>query len=257
MIGLPNCMERNVAGDGRNHILYDFEVDRQPIPAHKFTKPKVKPRLVTEDGNTFLRMYGSIEDKFPVDPWKVTTSRTTVGASVIRSQLPDYSELTKAQYYSAHIRADKDHYDKGSASIFELFQSGYRAPYGSGGFDSKGPVARFLISKDKLVFFVNYDETTKQNIYTHGKWDPNHWYHLEIYAVWSHDPNEGLIEAYVDGKLLARFSGRGTILGPRSYKIPYAKFGLYGKYSTGRIDIDNIETGPWRRRGELPMDSCD
>ena len=70
------------------------------------------------------------------------------------------------------------------------------------------------------------------------------WHTYTVKAVWSHDPSQGRLEFYVDGKLKGKVTGRDVNLGPKSNRLPEMKLGLYGDYAVGVIDVDNVKANP-------------
>ena len=70
------------------------------------------------------------------------------------------------------------------------------------------------------------------------------WHTYTVKAVWSHNPSEGRLEFYLDGKLKRTITGRDVNLGPNSNRLPTMKLGMYGDYAVGVIDVDNVKAGP-------------
>jgi hypothetical protein len=207
------------------------------------TKMKVPPKIITENGNKFMRITGSTGDcqSIPTDLCP-PRNRSTVTFTSHYSIMPLITSANMRQTYSAKIRF---HDDSGiDGSVFELYQG---APGGeSGGYGTRngtGPVARLWRANGKVYFSSLYANETRitqvSRVITSGAW---HTYTVK--AVWSHDPSVGRLQFLLDGAVVLTVSGRDVNLGPTSNRIPMMKNGLYGDYAVGRIDVDNVKAGP-------------
>jgi hypothetical protein len=207
------------------------------------TKMKVPPKILTENGNEFMRITGSEGDcqSIPSDmcPPK---NRSTVWFTSSYSSMPLLSDSNMRQTYSAKIRFN-DNNTGSDGSVFELFQDGPETG-GYGTSDGQGPVVRFFRTDGRVTGRANYANETKWDSFDLGFIPAGTWHTYMVKAVWSHTPSEGRIEIYLDGVLKKRVTGRDTNLGPTSSRLPAMKLGLYGAYAVGRIDVDNVKAGP-------------
>jgi Malectin domain/Polysaccharide lyase len=207
------------------------------------TSMKVPPKIITENGNKFMRITGSTGDceSIPADLCP-PRNRSTVRFTSSYMSMPILSDSNRRQTYSADIRF---HGDAGiDGSVFELFQG---APGGEGGYgnvNGTGPVVRFWRAHGHVYFHALYANETKRDVIDLGAIRAGAWHNYRVKAVWSHNPREGRLEVYVDGKLKKTITGRDVNLGPDSNRLPMLKLGLYGDHATGSIDVDNVKAGP-------------
>lgn len=206
------------------------------------TKMEVPPKIVEEDGNRFLRITGSGEDKESIPSQYPNRNRSTIFFTSPPKSMPVLNDSNRRQTYSADLRVTPDNMTAPSfhASIFELYQwaDGETETYGQR--NGIGPTARFLWTNPNGGVFDNYyNNETERDRYRFSA-TPGKWHRYTANAVWSNDPNVGRIEIYLDGKLLNVFTGKPTNLGPNSNRLPALKFGLYGDFATGTLDVDNV-----------------
>ena len=75
-----------------------------------------------------------------------------------------------------------------------------------------------------------------------GAYNIFQWHTFKIDAVFSKDPQVGRINIYIDGKLKKAWTGNTH---PTcGWYTPEVRIGLYGDYSTGIVDVDNIHINP-------------
>jgi Polysaccharide lyase len=226
------------AAHAQTTVNYNFE---DGVLRGTPTQMKVPPKILTETGKKFMRITGSTGDcqSIPSNlcPPK---NRSTVWMTAKYSSMPLLSSANMRQTYSADIRF---HDNTGSdGSVFELFQDGPETG-GYGTPDGQGPVVRFRRVNGKVSFISLYANETKstqvERVVPAGSW-----HNYKVVAVWSHDPAVGRLEFYFDNVKIMTVSGRDVNLGPTSNRIPALKFGLYGDYATGVVDVDNVKAGP-------------
>jgi hypothetical protein len=220
-------------------VNYDFE---DGVMRGTPTRMKVPPKIITENGNKFMRITGSTGDCQSVPSSKCPPrNRSTVAFTSHASSMPLITSANMRQTYSARIRF---HDDTGSDGyVFELFQdSPDSETYGA--HNGTGPVARFRRIDGHVYAQLLYDNENKQNYIDLGAIKSGTFHTYGFKAVWSHDPSVGRLEVYLDGKLKKTITGRDVNLGPRSNRLPMMKLGLYGDYAVGRIDVDNVKAGP-------------
>jgi hypothetical protein len=206
------------------------------------TQMKVPPKILTENGDKFMRITGSTGDCQAV-PSNLCPprNRSTVWFTSSYSNMPLITSANMRQTYSADIRF---HDDTGTDGVvFELFQDGPQTG-GYGTRDGQGPVVIFWRKDGRVAGRANYANETKFSNFDLGKVPAGTWHNYMVKAVWSHNPSEGRIDIYFDGKLKMKVTGRDANLGPTSNRIPALKLGLYGDYAVGRIDVDNVKAGP-------------
>jgi hypothetical protein len=206
------------------------------------TQMQVPPKILSENGNEFMRITGSAGDKESIPSSYPNRNRSTVQFTSAAQNMPLLSDSNERQTYSAKIRF---HDNTGTDGVvFELYQS---APTGSttyGTKDGKGPVV-ICWRKDGHVWCrANYANETKADTVDLGFIPAGTWHTYKVNAVWSHNPSEGRIEIYLDGTLKKKVTGRDANLGPDSNRLPTMKLGLYGDYAVGKIDVDNVKAGP-------------
>jgi Polysaccharide lyase len=206
------------------------------------TSMKVPPKIVTENGNKYMRITGSAGDHDSIPAKYPDKNRSTVTMTSGYSSMPVLSDANRRQTYSADIRF---HDDTGSDGyVFELFQAQEGGPDGGyGTHDGQGPAARFIVKKGRVFFETRYQNETKVDQYDLGV-SATSWHTYTLKAVWSHSASVGRFDVYVDGKLKKTITGRDVNVGPQSNRLPMMKLGLYGDYATGVIDVDNVKAGP-------------
>jgi hypothetical protein len=216
------------------------------------TRMQVPPTLLTEHGNTFMRITGSAGDRDAIPGKYSKRNRSTVGFTSGYSRMPVLSEANMSQTYSAAIRFH-EHTGTGGV-VFELFQG---APGGGGRYgtrDGTGPVVIAWRSNDHVFFRANYANETQWDMVDLGVIPAGSWHTYTVKAVWSHHPSQGRLEFYLDGQLKKTITGRDVNLGPASNRLPTLKLGLYGDHAVGSIDVDNVQAGP-SRTGPAPAPS--
>jgi hypothetical protein len=207
------------------------------------TTMKVPPKILTENGNEFMRITGSAGDceSIPSNlcPPK---NRSTVRFTSSHSSMPLLSDSNRRQTYSAKMRfKDNTGYD---GTVFELYQN---APVGSttyGTKDGKGPVIKIYRDDGRVSARASYANETKYDTVDFGYIPAGTWHTFMVKAVWSHNSSEGRLEFYLDGALKKKITGRDVNLGPASDRLPEMKLGMYGDYATGVVDFDNVKAGP-------------
>jgi len=220
-------------------VNYNFE---DGVMRGSPTSMKVPPKIITENGNKFMRITGSTGDCQSVPSSLCPPrNRSTVWFTSNYNSMPVITSGNMRQTYSSDIRF---HDNTGTDGVvFELFQS---APGGEsyGTRNGTGPVVIFWRTNGRVAGRANYANETKYSNFDLGVVPAGTWHNYMVKAVWSHDPSEGRIEIYFDGKLKMRVTGRDVNLGPDSNRIPTMKLGLYGDNAVGRIDVDNVKAGP-------------
>jgi hypothetical protein len=203
---------------------------------------KVPPKIITENGNKFLRITGSKGDCQAIPSSLCPTrNRSTVTFTSHFNSMPVLSDANMRQTYSANLRTNTN---TSYGSLFEWFQAQEGGPDGGyGTHDGQGPAARFIVKNGRVFFETRYQNETKVDQYDLGV-SATSWHHYMLKAVWSHSPSVGRFEVYVDGKLKKTITGRDVNVGPKSNRLPMMKLGLYGDYATGVIDVDNVKAGP-------------
>ena len=129
------------------------------------TKMEVPPKLITENGNTFMRITGSASDKQSIPSSKPNKNRSTVQFTSSYSSMPVLSDSNRHQTYSAAIRyRDIPH---NSGTNFELFQAQSGGPDGGyGTADGQGPVVIMWRRNDgHVIFAAYYANGTKWNTF--------------------------------------------------------------------------------------------
>ena len=221
-------------------VNYNFE---DGVMRGRASSMKVPPKILTENGNKFMRITGSTGDCESIpDSLCPPKNRSTVTFTSHYSSMPLISSSNMRQTYSASIRF---HDNTGSdGTVFELFQTQEGGPDGGyGTSDGQGPVVRMQRRDGKVYFMSLYANETK--VTQVSKTVPaGSWHTYKVVAVWSHDAAVGRLEYFLDGVKVMTVSGRDVNLGPKSNRLPMMKLGLYGDYATGRIDVDNVKAGP-------------
>jgi polysaccharide lyase-like protein len=206
------------------------------------TAMKVPPKILTENGNHFMRITGSSSDKQSIPASHPARNRSTVTFTSKYSSMPLLSSTTMRQTYSAKVRF---HDNTGSDGVvLELFQDGPQ----SGGYgtpDGNGPVFICWRNNGRVKCRANYANETKATAVDLGVMPAGTWYTFKVNAVWSHNASQGRIELYVNGSRRLLVTGRDSNLGPTSSRIPAFKLGLYGDYAVGQLDVDNVTAKPW------------
>jgi len=228
------------AAQAQTNVNYNFEDGQLRGDP---TKMQVPPKILSENGNEFMRITGSSGDKQSIPASKPNRNRSTVEFTSHYTDMPTISEANRRQTYSAKMRYTKQ--PQNSGVNFELFQG---APGGEGGYGTRngtGPVIQGWRKTDgHVIFRANYANETKWDSVDMGYVALNSWHTYTVKAIWSHDPKQGRIEIYFDGKLKKTISGRDTNLGPDSNRLPMFKLGMYGDYAVGVIDVDNVQALP-------------
>jgi hypothetical protein len=224
---------------GQTTVNYTFE---DGLMRGDPTAMKVPPKILTENGNEFMRITGSSSDKESIPSTYPNRNRSTVQFLSSYSSMPLLSDSNERQTYSAKMRFKENTGTDGV--VFELYQN---APTGSttyGTKDGKGPVFVCWRTNGHVYCRANYANETKWDTVDLGYIPAGSWHTYMVKAVWSHNPSEGRIEIYLDGVLKKRITGRDVNLGPASDRLPTMKLGLYGDYAVGVVDVDNVKAGP-------------
>jgi Polysaccharide lyase len=225
---------------GQTTVNYNFE---DGIVRGNPTYMKVPPKIITENGNKFMRITGSTGDCESV-PSSLCPPRNRSIVMFLSPQgsMPLITSANMSQTYSARIRYTKV---GGSSGVtFELFQSGKRTG-GYGTADDYGPVIfMWRGANGHVTARAYYASGTKSTDTDLGYIAVGSWHAYTVKAVWSHDPSKGRLEFYLDGKLKKTISGRDVNGGPTSNRLPTMKLGLYGDNAVGIIDVDNVKAGP-------------
>ena len=209
----------------------------------------VKPQIVTEGDNTFMRITGSAVDKHAIPRSYPNRNRSTIEWTTHAPSMPLITDANRRQTYRADVRF---HENTGSDGVvFELYQWG-SSTGGYGTRDSKGPVVIFWRNGTEVGGRANYANETKWDKWDFGSIPAGSWHNFMVKAIWSHDPRQGRIDVYLDGKLKKTIQGRGTNLGPGANRLPNMKLGMYGDFAVGVIDVDNVSVGPTTAGGEPP-----
>jgi hypothetical protein len=228
-------------------VNYNFE---DGVKRGRPTSMRVPPKIITENGNEFMRITGSASDcqSVPSDLCP-PRNRSTVTFTSHYSKMPLITSANMRQTYSADIRvqakcpeSDPPPWGNG-CSIFEFFQAGDIKTGGYGTHDGTGPSARFMNRNGNMVFENRYNNETKITVIELNT-KANAWHNYKLVAVWSHDPDVSKLEVYVDNKRKGVISGHDVNTGPKTNRLPLVKLGLYGDYATGVIDVDNIKVNP-------------
>ena len=128
-------------------------VHAQPTIHHTFddgvlrgtpTKMQVAPKILTEDGESFMRITGSPGDKQAIPSTYPHRNRSTVAFTPHFSNMPLLTPANMRQTYSADLRFQEEGGSNGV--VFELFQAGQRLG-GYGTKDGQGPVVIFWRDK--------------------------------------------------------------------------------------------------------------
>jgi hypothetical protein len=221
-------------------VNYNFE---DGVMRGSATSMKVPPKILTENGNKFMRITGSSGDCQSIPsslcPPK---NRSTVRFTTSFNNMPVISSSNMRQTYSARIRF---HDNTGSdGTVFELFQAQEGGPDGGyGTSDGQGPVVRMQRRDGKVYFMSLYANETKVTQVSRTV-PAGSWHTYKVVAVWSHDSAVGRLEYFLDDTKVMTVSGRDVNLGPKSNRLPEMKLGLYGDNAVGKIDVDNVKAGP-------------
>jgi hypothetical protein len=222
-------------------VNYNFEDE---VMRGTPSQMKVPPKILTENGHSFMRITGSTGDCQAIPSGMCPPrNRSTVTFTSHYASMPLITSANMRQTYSADIRF---HDDTGTdGTVFELFQDGPQTG-GYGTPDGQGPVVIFWRTDGRVKGRVNYVKGSQLafNNFDLGAVRSGAWHNYRVVAVWSHDPSQGRVEIYFDGKLKLRVTGRDANLAKTSNRIPALKLGLYGDHAVGRIDVDNVKAGP-------------
>ena len=241
--GVLLCCLMSVHASAQSSVNYTFDdgqVHGDP------TSMKVPPKVI----NGALRITGSASDKDNIpgglpSPWNRMNRSTVTMTNHFRS-MPQVTEANDEQVYQADVRVRLPRAQ--GVNVFELFQN---APGGGGYNPAHGPnnLVRFQVGSvgradGNLWFESRFDQGRSDDIdrYDLGPMGDG-WRRLMIKAVFSHQPSEGRIEAYVDGRLRVTIKNRDSFQSPKATQLPMVKFGPYGVDGVGTVDVDNIRIG--------------
>ena len=205
------------------------------------TDMQVKPKIMTEDGRTFLRITGSSGDKHAIPAAFPARTRSTIWFTSHFRAMPLLAPHNLKQTYRADLRIGPT--CPNGCSVFEMFQD---APEGTGAYGSQngsGPSARFIVVNGRMKFETRYNNEHKVDVYDLGV-AADQWHTYELVAVWSHAPRVGRFDVSVDGRHRHTIRGRDVNMGPTTHRLPAVKFGLYGDHVTGHCDVTNIHCFP-------------
>ena len=187
---------------GQTTVHYDFEDGRMRGTA---VPMKVPPKILTDQGNTFMQITGSAGDRHSIPTSKPEKNRSTVWMTAPYANMPMLSSATMHHTYRADLRF---HDNTGSdGSVFELFQDGPQ----TGGYatkDGQGPVVRFFRTNRRDTVSAEYANNTKSTRVDLGTIPAGTWHQYKVVAVWSHDPQVGHLAIYLDGKQKLLVTGR-------------------------------------------------
>jgi hypothetical protein len=213
------------------------------------TTMKVPPKILTENGNHFMRITGSAGDKEGIPASHPARNRSTVEFTSHAQDMPLFNDANRRQTYSGKLRF---HENTGSDGVvFELFQSAPKLG-GYGTRDGNGPVFICWRDNSRLKCRANYANETKSTAVDLGSIPAGTWHTLTLNAVWSHNASQGRLELYLDGSRRLLVTGRDVNLGTTSNRLPNMKFGMYGDYAVGQLDVDNVIAKPWLPSGASP-----
>jgi Polysaccharide lyase len=206
------------------------------------TAMKVPPKILTENGNHFIRITGSAGDKEGIPSTHTHRNRSTIGFTSHAQEMPLFTDSNRRQTYSAKLRF---HDNTGSDGVvFELFQSAPKLG-GYGTRDGNGPVFICWRNNGRVGCRANYANETKATAVDLGFIPAGTWHTLTLNAVWSHNASQGRLELYLDGSRKLLVTGRDVNLGSNSNRLPNMKFGMYGDYAVGQLDVDNVTAKSW------------
>lgn len=229
---------------GQTPVDYHFEDGMMP---GAMTRMRVRPRILTEDDNSFLRITGSAGDRQAIPASLRYRNRSTVMVTPAPTAMPLIRDANRRQTYSAKLRF---YGQKPQGVNFELYQHA-RATGGYGTRDGRGPVViMWRLANGHVMMGANYANETKRTTFDAGFIPSATWHTYTVKAVWSHDPKVARLDFYVDGDLKGRVQGRGVNLGPTSNHLPAMKVGLYGDHAVGVLDVDDVHAGPSLAGGE-------
>jgi hypothetical protein len=223
------------------------------------TSMAVKPRLVTEGGNTFFRLTGSADDKSSLDylgddpepPWD-RMNRSTKNFTGWFTEMPRITDANRHQFYRADLRLNTPCQ---GCSIFELWQAG---PGGA----HPPNLIRFLYgrvgrSDGHVYLHLVASEFGSDRYWDLGAISKYSWHNYALKVYWHPDPSRQRTEAYLDGRLRAVATGHDMDFweGMSSLDLPMVKLGLYGIDAVGTNDMDNIYIAPHGGPAPPPSDS--
>jgi Polysaccharide lyase len=196
-------------------------------------RAKVKPALLFENGNHFVRITGSPGDNFS----------TGGHADRVRSEIPiGASRAAEGTIvtYSFSLRLGDNPPE--AAVIMQLFQDGAGPVQGYAvAGDGTGPTVWITYSANEGLKMRNYfnDERDSQEV-SLGQIPPDQFVHIDMTVHWSLT-NEGWVATWVDGQLAGIMHGAPTNLSPNSHENVSMRVGTYGDGGAGSLDFDNIE----------------
>jgi hypothetical protein len=240
IIGLGCACVPSAAAHAQSVVHEDFE---DGTYSGSRTSMRVPPRIMEENGNTFLRITGSPGDKQSIPAQYPHRTRSTVTVTSSYGSMPTITSANMRQTYSYSARLRIGAHCPKGCSVFELYQG---APGGEGSYgtpNGTGPSARFKVNNGRSQFETRYRNESKIDVYDLGV-SAGSWHTYTLEAVWSHSPSLGRFNIYVDGQLKRTIAGRDVNMGPATNRLSMVKFGLYGDRATGVIDIDDIHINP-------------
>jgi hypothetical protein len=205
------------------------------------TQMQVPPKILTENGNKFMRITGSAGDKQAIPDKYPNRNRSQVKFTSHYPNMPLITSANMRQTYSFDMRFKDDAGNDGM--VFELFQDG-TIPETYGARNGTGPVVSMWRKDGRVWGRAWYANSTKFTNFDLGPVRSGQWHTYKVVAVWSHTPSQGRIEFFFDGVRKLLVTGRDSNLGPDSNRLPMLTLGLYGDYAVGAIDVDNVKAGP-------------
>jgi len=207
----------------------------------KKSSMKVPPKIMEENGNKFLRITGSSSDKDGLGYCNGDCPNRN-RSSIDFTQEVSLSNLPKNWTYSADIRIlnlNPKALEVNPIAVNVNTSAGYCGNR----IQVFGPNSSYT---SKLPGHYYFDRRLKPSTGSFnvdlGAYNISQWHTVKIDAVFSTDPKVGRMNISIDGKLKKTWTGNTH---PTcGWLTPVSVFGLYGDYSTGIVDVDNIHINP-------------
>lgn len=201
----------------------------------------VPPKIMTANGNKFLRITGSSSDKDSLSYCGgdcPNRNRSTISFTKEAS----LSNLPTRWTYSADIRIlnlNSKATEVNPISVTVNTSGGYCGNR----IQVFGPDSIYTSKLPGHYYFDRRLQPYKGSFNVDlGAYNISQWHTFKIVAVFSKDPRVGRINIYIDGKLKKTWTGNTH---PTcGWLTPEVRYGLYGDYSTGIVDVDNIHINP-------------
>jgi hypothetical protein len=221
------------------HVTFeDGQIHGHPVPM------QVKPVVLTEGANHFLRITGSVDDcSHMPDHMCPPRNRSTIAFTSQFSQMPVITSSNMRQTYGVDLRYHASSPGWDGVNV-ELFQGQPGGEGGYGNVNGTGPV--IIMGRDGSTLWgrANYNNEQSFTNMAPTSLRAGSWIRVRIEAVWSHDPKIGQLSIYVNDARRLHVTGRDVNLGPATNKLPEFKLGLYGDHATGVLDVDNVYAAP-------------